>query len=79
MNCLNSSLFKDGASVRAVARAEVGARDTTEVGVGVPLPSVRAAPASLSLQVGKGFQQRLWQARGPVIGLDKKLYQELKR
>ena len=39
------------------------------VGVGVPLLSVRAAPASSSLSIEEEFQQSLWQAQGPAITL----------
>ena len=74
MNCLNSSLSQDRAIAGAVAGAGVGARDITRVGVGVPLPSVGATPASSSLQVGGGLRQRLRQAQGPAIGLDRQLY-----
>ena len=35
--------------------------------MGVPLPSVGAAPASPSLPVGGGFRQGLRQARGLAI------------
>ena len=69
MNCLNSSLSKDEAVAGAVARAVVGARDTTGVGVGVPLPSVGGAPASLSSPAGGGLQQGLRRIRGPAIAL----------
>ena len=61
MEYLNSLWFKYGATAGVVARARVGARDIVGVGmkvplpsVGVPLPSVEAAPASLSYQKGKG-------------------------
>ena len=57
MNCLNSSVFEDKAAAGAVARAGMGARDTTGVGVGVPLPSVVTAPASSSSLLG-GVQTR---------------------
>ena len=55
MNCLNSLLSEDGSTTVAVARAQVGAWDKTGIGVGVPLPSVGAALASLFLSVGRGF------------------------
>ena len=53
----------------AVAGAEMGAYDRTGVGVGVPLPLVGAAPVSSSSPAGRGFRQRLRQARGPAITL----------
>ena len=56
MNCLNSSVSKDGAEVGAIAGAGVGAHDTTGVGVGVPLSSIGAAPASLFSPAGGGFR-----------------------
>ena len=53
----------------AVAGAVVGARNTTRVGVGVPLPSVQTAPAGSSSPAGGGFQRGLRRARGPAIAL----------
>ena len=67
MNCLNSLLSKDEATAEAAAAAGMGVHDTTEVGVGVPLPSVGATPASSSLPVGRKLQQELRQAQGPAI------------
>ena len=55
MNCLNSLLFKDGATAGAVSGAGVGAQNTTGVGVGVLLSLVRVAPASSFLPLGQGF------------------------
>ena len=55
MNCLNSSLSKDGAEAKAMAGVEVGVCYTTGVGVGVPLLLLRAAPASLFSPAGGGF------------------------
>ena len=46
MNWLNSLLSEGGATVEAIATAEVGAYNIAGVGIGMPLPSVRAAPAS---------------------------------
>ena len=85
MNCLKSSLSKDGA-VAARAGAELGAatgasgggvgvgtRDAAGAGVEVSLPLVGAgpgvAPASSSLPVGGGFRQELQRARGLAIAL----------
>ena len=72
MNCLNSLLSKDGAAAKAIAKAGVGSRDTTRVGMGVPLSLIRAALANLSLPVGGEFWQKLRQAQGLTIGLDNK-------
>ena len=56
MNCLNSLLSEDRAAAGTVAGAGVGGRDTMGVSVGILLLLVRAAPASLSLPVGRRFQ-----------------------
>ena len=56
---MNSLWSKDWATARAVARAGVGAYDTAGVGVGGPLPSIRATPTSLYLPMGGAFQQRV--------------------
>ena len=55
MNCLNSSLSEERAKARAIAGAGMGAWDITEIGVGVPLPSVGAMPMSSSLPVREEF------------------------
>ena len=57
MNCLNSSVSKDGAAAGAIAGAGVGVRDITGIGVGVPLPSVGTAPVSSSLPRQEGFDK----------------------
>ena len=69
MNWLNSSLSEDGVTAGALAGGGVGARDSTGIRVGVPLPLVGAVPASLSLPVRGGFQQGLRQAGGLTITL----------
>ena len=55
MSCLNSSLSEDGVIEGAVAGVGVGARDTMEIGIRVPLPLIGAAPASSSSPTGQGF------------------------
>ena len=58
MNCLNSSVSKDGAVTGAVAGAGVGAHDTTGIGLGVPLLSVGTTPASSSSPAGERVPTR---------------------
>ena len=55
MNCLNILLSEDGTTAEAVAGAKKRTHDTTGVGMGVPLPLVRATPASSSLPARRGF------------------------
>ena len=69
MNCFNSLLSEDAAAAGAVAEAGVGARDTTEVGVGVPLSSIRATPVGSSSPAGGEFQQGLRRVQSPAIAL----------
>ena len=47
----------------------MGPRDTTGVGVGVPLLLVEAVPANLSLLAREKFGQELRQAQGLAIVL----------
>ena len=69
MYFLNSLLSENEAAAGAVTEAGMEAHNTTEVGVGVPLPSVGVAPASSSSLVMGEFQQGLQRAESLTIAL----------
>ena len=69
MNCLNSSVSEDRMAAGAIARAGVGAYDTTRVDVRVRLPLVGTAPVSSFSLISGGFRQGLQRAESLAIAL----------